>query len=73
MAEADVNDLDAVFSCSACDARFSVAGALIAHLRRRHDITVLMCDLCGLDFERKEELVAHVANQHPPDEVEDEV
>lgn len=70
--EAAPDDPDAVFTCSACDARFAVAGSLIAHLRKKHGVTVLMCDLCGLDFEHREELLAHTAAEHPPDELEEE-
>jgi hypothetical protein len=31
-----------------------------------------MCDLCGVDFETQQELTTHMANDHPPDDIEED-
>jgi len=61
-------DPAAVFSCSACDLKFTEVIKLIRHLKKTHDITVHMCEFCGGDYENAEALKEHVQDAHPPEE-----
>ncbi|XP_064211346.1 zinc finger protein 652-like isoform X1 [Tribolium castaneum] len=54
---------DSLFSCMVCQGEETVAGdvrAITAHMKNVHDIRLYICDVCGQDFRKRNELSAHL-------------
>ncbi|KAL3284738.1 hypothetical protein HHI36_018883 [Cryptolaemus montrouzieri] len=52
-----------IYTCLLCDGEENVEGdpkAIIAHMKTLHDIRLYICDVCGLDFRKRNELSAHL-------------
>jgi KRAB domain-containing zinc finger protein len=54
---------DSLFTCLVCQGEETVAGdvrAITAHMKTAHDIRLYICDVCGQDFRKRNELSAHL-------------
>ncbi|XP_063930898.1 zinc finger protein 354A-like isoform X2 [Zophobas morio] len=54
---------DSLFTCLVCQGEETVAGdvrAITAHMKSCHDIRLYICDVCGQDFRKRNELSAHL-------------
>ncbi|XP_066156716.1 zinc finger protein ZFP2-like [Euwallacea fornicatus] len=54
---------DNIYTCLLCTGEETVSGepkAIIAHVKEVHDTRLYICDICGLDFRKRNLLSAHV-------------
>ncbi|KAL1518229.1 hypothetical protein ABEB36_001885 [Hypothenemus hampei] len=52
-----------IYTCLLCTGDQTVAGeakSIIAHMKEAHDTRLYICDVCGMDFRRRNYLSAHV-------------
>lgn len=58
-----VSRQDSLFTCLVCEGDETVAGdvrAITAHMRMAHELRIYICDVCGQDFRKRNELSAHL-------------
>ncbi|KAK9882570.1 hypothetical protein WA026_022198 [Henosepilachna vigintioctopunctata] len=51
------------YTCLICESESNFSGdpkTIIAHMKANHDLKLYICDVCGLDFRKRNELSAHL-------------